>query len=99
MANVQNFRKLEMGRIYVFVENQAVGANYINENRIVGIKSAGETMDANKENDFIYIAFSPAKPKSQKYAQMLSSGIKEMRASGKLQEILDKYYVIDWANQ
>jgi polar amino acid transport system substrate-binding protein len=96
---VQNFKKLDMGRIDVFVENQAVGANYINENRIVGLKSAGQITDVNKENDFIYIAFSPSNPNSQKYSQMLSDGIKEMRASGKLQEILDKYYVTDWINQ
>lgn len=96
---VQNFKKLEMGRIDVFVENQAVGANYINENRIVGIKSAGQMTDPDKNHDYVYIAFSPANPNSQKYADMISAGIKEMRANGKLQEILDKYYVSDWVNQ
>jgi polar amino acid transport system substrate-binding protein len=96
---VQNFRKLEMGRIDVFVENQAVAANYINENRIIGIKSAGQMMDENREHDFVYIAFSPKNPNSQKYAEMLSKGIKEMRENGKLQEILDQYYVTDWALQ
>ena len=42
-----------------------------------------------------YIAFSPSHPKSAEYAQTLSDGIKEWKASGKYQEILKKYNVLE----
>lgn len=44
----------------------------------------------------IYIAFSPEIKDSQRYAQILSKGIKELRKSGRLKEILSKYDLMDW---
>lgn len=44
----------------------------------------------------IYIAFSPANPKSKEYAAVLDKGLAEMRASGRLKQILDSYGVADW---
>ncbi|MBE02473.1 transporter substrate-binding domain-containing protein [Marinobacter lutaoensis] len=41
----------------------------------------------------IYIAFSPANPRSREYARLLSDGIRELRASGRLARILDGYGV------
>ena len=47
----------------------------------------------------IYLAFSPKNPKSKSYARLISKGIIEMRASGDLQKILDKYGMRDWKEQ
>jgi polar amino acid transport system substrate-binding protein len=44
----------------------------------------------------VYIAFSPGNPKSQEYAQILSKGIQQLRASGELATILKKYGMSDW---
>lgn len=42
------------------------------------------------------IAFSPALPQSEKYAEILSAGIAELRKSGELKQILSKYGLEDW---
>jgi len=41
----------------------------------------------------IYIAFSPKNPNSKKYAKILSDGMLEIKRSGELQKILDKYSI------
>ena len=53
---------------------------------------AGMPEDANP----VYIAFSPAKPESKKYAEILVKGIEELRKSGELDKIMDKYGMKDW---
>ena len=47
----------------------------------------------------VYIAFSPASPHSQQYAELLSNGIIELRKSGELLKILTKYNLKDWENK
>jgi len=44
----------------------------------------------------VYIAFSPANPKSKEYARILSDGIDALRKSGELQTILAKYGLENW---
>jgi len=44
----------------------------------------------------IYVAFSPKHPKARDYGRILDQGIREMRADGRLQAILDRYGVRDW---
>ncbi|MBF0379047.1 MAG: hypothetical protein HQK72_16440, partial [Desulfamplus sp.] len=48
------------------------------------------------KTDYIFIAFSPNNPKSKDYATLITEGIKEMRANGKLKEILNSYGLEDW---
>ncbi len=43
-----------------------------------------------------YIAFSPAHPESHRYAEILSQGTEQLRASGELALILAKYGLKDW---
>jgi polar amino acid transport system substrate-binding protein len=43
-----------------------------------------------------YIGFTPGKESSQKYAQILTEGMKKLRESGELKEILSKYGMTDW---
>lgn len=88
----QNLRKLQAGRIDATVESRAVldyklramGAGH-------GLAFAGGT-----ESGPIYIAFSPRHPKAREYARILDQGIADLRTSGRLRKILDRYGVSDW---
>ncbi|MCF8068017.1 MAG: transporter substrate-binding domain-containing protein [Desulfobacterales bacterium] len=84
--------KLILGRVDVIIEDKNVLLLAAKEKGILDqIKHAGsDTLDP------LYIAFSPANPKSAEYAQILSDGLKELRASGKLNDILSKYGLTDW---
>lgn len=53
--------------------------------------------DIATESDTLYIACTPADPRGKKYADMFSTGIAKLRASGELATILDKYNLSDWA--
>jgi polar amino acid transport system substrate-binding protein len=44
----------------------------------------------------VYIAFSPAKDSSRRYAAILSEGMRRLRASGELSKILSVYGLKDW---
>lgn len=44
----------------------------------------------------IYLAFSPARESSKRYARILDEGIRELRASGELYKILQHYGLSDW---
>lgn len=44
----------------------------------------------------LYLCFSPMLESSPKYIEMLDKGIRELRESGELKEILDKYGLSDW---
>ncbi len=56
------------------------------------LKSAGVVTKPEKA----YIAFSPALPTSKEYAKILSNGVAELRKSGELEKILNKYGLTDW---
>ncbi len=56
------------------------------------IKSAGTAVKPKEA----YIAFSPKLPSSKKYAKILSDGTAELRKSGELKTILEKYGLKDW---
>ncbi len=89
---VLNMRKLNAGRIDVVVENKAV-FNYT---------AAQEKMDKNLKlagcnpDDKLYITFSPKSPKGKEYAELLSNTVIELRKSGELKKILEKYGLTDW---
>ncbi len=95
----QNFKKLEQGRIDVYLEDLNVAQKYIADHSLWGkLKVAGQEVTNVKEH-YVYISFSPFIKESRYYAETLSEGIKELRASGKLKEILDKYNVQDWIDK
>ena len=91
-ALAMNLKKLVAGRIDATVDAGPVLAykakqmGLADKVRFVGSVDASQT----------YIAFSPGNPKSREYAALLDKGIAEMRASGRLQQILDRYGVSDW---
>lgn len=95
----QNFMKLEKGRIDTYIEDMNVAMQYIADNSKWGkFKPAGSDIGPASQH-FVYISFSPVNKDSAEYASILSVGIKELRKSGKLKEILDKYNVTDWADK
>lgn len=88
----QNLRKLGAGRIGATMDSRAVLDFKLSELGLAdSVDYAGET-----ESGPIYIAFSPVNPKAQEYARLLDDGLREMRASGRLAEILKRYRVRDW---
>jgi polar amino acid transport system substrate-binding protein len=80
-------------RIGVVVDTEAAIRFVAKE---MGILDQLECAGYGDEPAFIYIAFSPNKSTSVRYAKMLSEGIVAMRKSGELQKILDKYGLQDW---
>ena len=89
----QNIKKLKSVRIDVVVESDVVMQAKLKEMGMTGeIVPAGELDSV----DDLFIACSPAKESSKTYVKLLTDGVKAMRASGRLKEILDKYGLVDW---
>ena len=83
-----NIKKLAAGRIDAVIEDAAV---FNTKARSLNLDGQFELAGDASSDDELYIAFSPAKPSSTRYAEVLTAGIKEMKASGELQQLLDKY--------
>jgi polar amino acid transport system substrate-binding protein len=88
-----NLRKLQRGRIDTVMDGE-----WVLEYTLASLKLDKELRiaGADENADPVYIAFSPANPKSKEYAQLLAEGIARLRASGELAAILTKYGVNDW---
>jgi polar amino acid transport system substrate-binding protein len=89
----QNLQKLILKRIDVVVDNESAIRFKARKMGILDkIKPAGYGV----EPADIYIAFSPNLPESPMLAHQLSDGIRELRRSGQLKAILDRYDLLDW---
>jgi|AGTN01.1.fsa_nt_gi ABC-type amino acid transport/signal transduction systems, periplasmic component/domain len=88
----QNLRKLVAGRIGATMEARTVLDYNLRE---LGLQDAVD-FAGSTEGGSVYIAFSPKHPKAREYARILDEGLREMRASGRLKQILDRYGVKDW---
>lgn len=88
-----NVEKLVADRVDVILDD----INVI-KNTARSLKVENRVRMAGSDNKYtrIYIAFSPALSRAGKLAAILSRGIREMRRSGRLQSILDKYGLEDW---
>ena len=60
--------------------------------RVIALGETGDPED-------VYIACTPADPRGQKYADMFGNGTAQLRASGKLAEILGRYNLKDWEGE
>lgn len=90
---VLNIRKLLHGRIDVLVEDP----NVLWQRAIkMGVAEKIVKRGNIKEVDNLYIAFSPKNPKSKEYAQIFSNGIRKLKDSGKIDDILAKYKLSYW---
>ena len=88
-----NLSSLLEGKLDAVVDSKIVLVStlkkhgWLNEVEIAGVAGAATEL---------YIACSPALKSSYEYAQLISDGIDELRNTGKLNQILDKYGVKDW---
>lgn len=81
-------KKLLAKEIDVFVEDRAVMIEYARSRGVLRLLDfAGSPEEATP----VYIAFSPANPKSAAYARQLSEGIERLERSGRLRAILGRY--------
>jgi polar amino acid transport system substrate-binding protein len=81
------------GQIRAVVDTEAA-IRYISDE--MNIQDKIECAGYGDEPAMIYIAFSPSKQGSADYARILSEGIIELRKTGELQVILNKYGLQDW---
>ena len=86
-----NIRKLESRRVDTVIENMQVMDYSLRKYRISGIRLAG--CDAPTP---IYMAISPKREDAGKVASMLALGIRKMRQTGKMRELLARYGLSDW---
>lgn len=86
--------KLQSGKVDVVVEDASVMLFALMKLGIPTgqIKAVGFPNDSQD----IYVAFAPGNPSSKGYAQQFDEGIRKLRASGKLQQILSRYNLTDW---
>lgn len=89
----RNLRKLVSGRIDVVLDERAVVRCSAAR---MGI--ADQVVLAGSEDDTgpMYVAFSPANPATAAYLEIFDEGLEQLRASGRLDEILKPYGLEDW---
>jgi polar amino acid transport system substrate-binding protein len=87
-----NLKKLLVGRIDVTMDAGPVLAYKLMQLKLGDKVELAGSVDPTEN----FIAFSPVNPKSREYAAILDRGIAEMRASGRLRQILQRYGVKDW---
>lgn len=90
---MQNIRKLLLERVDAIIEDRTVFQYYLHQTKNPNHFSEAGVAYLEK----VYIAFSPKNPNARQYARILSNAMIELRASGKLAEILEKYGLHDWA--
>lgn len=88
-----NLRKLAAGRVDCVPDSVGVLRYHTHELRLDG---QIEVMPASQERSEVFVAFSPKNPRSQEWAALLDRGVRELRASGRLREILQAYGLEDW---
>ncbi len=92
-ALVTNLNKLVAKRVDLVLEDQNVLQNTINEQKM---EDKASVVVGTLPVTQVYLAFSPANPKSKEYAELFDKGLAEMRSNGKLAAILAKYNLKDW---
>lgn len=86
---------LEKKRVNIYIDNKFV-VHYslkLLKKEATTLRHAGNQKSLDPR---LYVAFSKKRPNSAKYAEILAKGTKNLRKSGKLKIILDKYGVQDW---
>ena len=94
-ASEQLIKMLQAKRIDAYYENPIVFEHQLS---LLGLKSS-EFKNAGgppQQNTECYIAFSPKNPKAKLYAEILSTGMLDLRRNGTLKKILEHYHIEDW---
>lgn len=94
-ALVKSIKKALAGRIDVVIEDKAVFLSKLKEMELLDEFKIAGYIEPDRSS-YLYISFSPKRAKSELYAKIYSDGIKEYRASGKLEQILNRYGLTDW---
>ncbi|MFO1242412.1 MAG: transporter substrate-binding domain-containing protein [Rickettsiales bacterium] len=97
-ALLQNVKKLRSHRVDAIIDDINVLSNFLaNTDQERSVRQAGTlSYKRGYAEQLIYVAFGPKQPKAKEYARLMSKGTRELRASGELQKILDRYSVKDW---
>ncbi|GGX66779.1 substrate-binding periplasmic protein [Saccharospirillum salsuginis] len=88
-----NIRKVLAGRLTATLESPAVMGHKL---KSMGVQSQMKRVGYLGEGSEMYIACSPAKAATAGYVTMFSEGTRQLRDSGRLQEILADYGLEDW---
>lgn len=91
-ALAANLKKLVAGRVDVVPDSAAVLRYH---GRELGLGDRIDVVPAVEAQD-VFLAFSPVNPRSREWAALLDRGIAELRASGRLAQILAAYGQEDW---
>ncbi|WP_374078551.1 substrate-binding periplasmic protein [Bdellovibrio bacteriovorus] len=91
----QMIKAIQNGRIDGFIENPVTLQFSLAEMNLPAdtLKAVGWV---DTHDPFLFAGFSPNNPRSKLYAEMLSKGIDDLRRSGELRRILEKYKMADW---
>ncbi|GLQ29657.1 substrate-binding periplasmic protein [Litoribrevibacter albus] len=89
----KNIKKVIAGRLTTFIDSPLVVEAKLKEMGMAGkIEIAGSLGDPSP----MYIACTPAKANMKDIVQLLNQGTLDLRASGKLAEIMARYGLKDW---
>lgn len=89
----QNLRLLLAGRLDAILDDASVIV-YVAHS--LGLQQSIAYAGNDGYFEKLYVAFSPANPKSTQYVSLFDKGIRELRSSGRLKAILHKYGLADW---
>lgn len=89
--------RLQSGKVDAIVEDASVMMFALMK---LGIPP-GEIKAAGSPDDYqdLYVAFSPVNPDSKEYARQFDEGLRKLRVTGKLQQILARYNLSDWVKK
>jgi polar amino acid transport system substrate-binding protein len=89
---MQAFSLLDAGRIGTYLDDRMVVRWTARQANVpLELREAGTVSSIP-----LYVAFSPADARSRELAQIFDAGVRRLRASGKLAEILAAYRINDW---
>jgi polar amino acid transport system substrate-binding protein len=87
-------RMLQTGQVDVVAEDPSVMMFNLMDAKVPAGDVVARGMTEEKQQ--LYVAFSPALPMSKTYARQFDEGIRKLRQSGKLGQILSRYGIKDW---
>lgn len=88
---LQNLRKLKARRVDTVIENMLVMDFSLRKYLFDGVRLAG--CDEPKP---LYMAFSPKRADAGRLKDIMSRGIRELKKTGRMREILARYGLTDW---
>jgi len=93
-ADERNLMKIQIGRIDATITDRNIGGYLIKKNG--WDNQIHEVSCFSDDKASIYVGFLEGLPESAHYAGIFDRGMAELRRTGKLQVILEKYGITDW---